>query len=131
MRHSFSTAVAQLATGMRVCPVPGWVPGNSSPNGEANLFAQWYLNAMVSYMRWSVAQVSTLYSGLCGRKLEPGITVIDLRDECSRRNILANIHANIDARLHAYPYAYAHRCQCTKMPFHHRCLTSDLKSAYN
>lgn len=37
------------------CPVPGWIPGTSSPNHDsARLFANWYLDALKDYHDWQI-----------------------------------------------------------------------------
>ena len=36
-------------------PVPGWIPGNPSPDAEAARFLDWYLNALVEYQNWQIS----------------------------------------------------------------------------
>jgi hypothetical protein len=45
------------------CPVPGWRPGDPSPNGEAGKFLTWYLQSITDYQDWQVATVRDHYSG--------------------------------------------------------------------
>ena len=35
-------------------PVPSWIPGNPSPNGEAAEFLDWYLDSLVDYQNWQI-----------------------------------------------------------------------------
>lgn len=51
---------AALATN----PVPGWRPGDPSPNGEAGRFLDWYLDAMVEFQNWQIASIRRSYDGL-------------------------------------------------------------------
>lgn len=44
-------------------PVPGWRPGDHSPNGEAGRFLDWYLNALVDYQTWQIETVRRSYPG--------------------------------------------------------------------
>jgi hypothetical protein len=39
------------------CPVPGWKPGQASPNGEAEKFINWYFDALVDYQNWQIHTV--------------------------------------------------------------------------
>ena len=45
------------------CPVPGWKPGQPSPNGEAEKFSEWYLDALKDYVLWQAATVRPLFAG--------------------------------------------------------------------
>lgn len=44
-------------------PVPGWKPGDLSPNGEAEQFLDWYLGALVEYQNWQIEVVRRHYAG--------------------------------------------------------------------
>ena len=44
-------------------PVPGWKPGDPSPNGEASRFATWYMDQLVDYQAWQVATVRRSFAG--------------------------------------------------------------------
>lgn len=45
-------------------PVPGWTPGDPSPNGEASEFLDWYLDSLVDYQDWQInALRDTGYDG--------------------------------------------------------------------
>ena len=43
--------------------MPGWKPGNASPNGEAQKFIAFYLKAMVDFQQWQVQSVRAAYAG--------------------------------------------------------------------
>jgi hypothetical protein len=44
--------------------VPGWTPGNPSPNGEAAKFLDWYLDSLVDYQNWQISSLrATGYNG--------------------------------------------------------------------
>lgn len=45
------------------CPVPGWKPGQTSPNGEAQKFADWYMNKLTEFQNWQIDQVRAGYTG--------------------------------------------------------------------
>ncbi len=47
-----------LPEGISACPTPNWKPGDKSPNGEANAFAQWYMDALLNYQTWQIDTVS-------------------------------------------------------------------------
>ena len=36
-------------------PAPSWRPGQSSPNGEAGRFLDWYLDSLANYQNWQVS----------------------------------------------------------------------------
>jgi hypothetical protein len=55
---------ARLAGGVSVCPVPGWKPGDASPNGEASRFVEWYLDSITNYHAWQIGRVRA--SGFTG-----------------------------------------------------------------
>lgn len=62
---------AGLAIGVSPCPVPGWIPGNASPNGEASQFVNWYLSSIGNYVNWQIQTVRNSGFGgpilaLCG-----------------------------------------------------------------
>jgi hypothetical protein len=44
-------------------PVPGWKPGNPSPNGEAATFLNNYLDALVDFQNWQIQTVRKSYDG--------------------------------------------------------------------
>jgi hypothetical protein len=46
-------------------PVPGWKPGNSSPNGQARTFINWHLDSLVSFQNWLIRMVRR--DGYAGR----------------------------------------------------------------
>ena len=53
-----------LAEGIPPCPVPGWVPGASSPeHASAQNFAGWYLDCLKNYQDWQIATVRRWYAG--------------------------------------------------------------------
>lgn len=46
------------------CPVPGWIPGEASENNSsARIFANWYLDSMIDYVRWQIEEIRKHYSG--------------------------------------------------------------------
>jgi hypothetical protein len=44
-------------------PVPGWRPGDPSPNGESARFLEWYLDALADYQTWQIETVRRSYAG--------------------------------------------------------------------
>ena len=53
-----------LAKGILPCPVPGWIPGRSSPgNTAARQFVDWYLAALQNYHDWQIHTVRRWYAG--------------------------------------------------------------------
>lgn len=53
-----------LPAGIPPCPVPGWIPGTTSPGHEsARKFVGWYLDALMNYQAW---QITTLRGDYCG-----------------------------------------------------------------
>ncbi|MFN2582308.1 MAG: beta-galactosidase, partial [Candidatus Dormibacteria bacterium] len=38
-------------------PVRGWLPGQSSPNGQASTFLNWYLDSLKNFQNWQVSTV--------------------------------------------------------------------------
>lgn len=51
------------ANAQRACPVPGWRPGQASPNGEARRFAEWYLEALKDTQLWELGVIRRHFSG--------------------------------------------------------------------
>lgn len=45
------------ATAQTLNPVPGWLPGQASPNGQAATFLNWYLDSLKNYQNWQIATV--------------------------------------------------------------------------
>ncbi len=53
-----------LPAGMAACPVPGWLPGQSSEdNNEARQFANWTLAALQNYHDWQIDFVGERFEG--------------------------------------------------------------------
>lgn len=53
-----------LPTGMTACPVPGWKPGEYSPDhASARRFLDWYLASLQNYHDWQITTTRQLYSG--------------------------------------------------------------------
>jgi len=53
-----------LPDGIAPCPVPGWKPGQPSPdNASARRFAEWYLDSLKNYHDWQIAAVRRYYDG--------------------------------------------------------------------
>jgi len=53
-----------LPSGMRVCPVPGWKPGEGSMNHEsARQFINWYMESLQNYHDWQIATLRKYFSG--------------------------------------------------------------------
>lgn len=44
-------------------PVPGWRPGQLSPNGEARKFLNWYLTSLTNFQNWQVKAIRAVYPG--------------------------------------------------------------------
>lgn len=53
-----------LPAGISRNPVPGWKPGDPSPNGEARKFIEWYMGAMQNFHEWQIKLVRSQYPGL-------------------------------------------------------------------
>lgn len=51
------------AAAQAACPVPGWRPGDASPNNEAATFIAWYFDALKIYHDWQIALTRELYPG--------------------------------------------------------------------
>ena len=65
-----------LATGLAVCPFPGWVPGSTSITvAQVNTWYSWYLDCLASAARYQIAQCAAL--GYAGdyQVLMPGLGV--------------------------------------------------------
>ncbi|MEO5713043.1 MAG: hypothetical protein ABIT37_06105 [Luteolibacter sp.] len=53
-----------LPVGMTACPVPGWKPGDASPDHtSARRFLDWYLASLQNYHDWQITTVRRLYAG--------------------------------------------------------------------
>ncbi len=53
-----------LPAGIIACPVPGWKPGDASPDhASARRFLDWYLASLQNYHDWQIATVRRLYAG--------------------------------------------------------------------
>lgn len=53
-----------LPDGLPPCPVPGWKPGEPSPDHtSARRFADWYLESLRHYHDWQIATARRHYSG--------------------------------------------------------------------
>jgi hypothetical protein len=51
------------ANARRSMPTSGWVPGQSSPNGEATRFVNWYLDSLVDYQNWQISTLRRYFDG--------------------------------------------------------------------
>ncbi len=51
-----------LPAGMAACPVPGWRPGEASPE-KARLFIEWYLESLRHYHDWQIDMARRHYDG--------------------------------------------------------------------
>jgi len=45
------------------CPVPSWKPGDPSPNDEARIFIDWYVDSYIGALNWIINEVRKYYSG--------------------------------------------------------------------
>lgn len=53
-----------LPPGIPPCPVPGWKPGEPSPDHDAaRRFANWYIDALRDYHDWQISTVRALHPG--------------------------------------------------------------------
>ncbi|MFH1496465.1 MAG: hypothetical protein ABII82_01450 [Verrucomicrobiota bacterium] len=53
-----------LPAGIPPCPVPGWKPGQTSPdNTSARRFAEWYLDSLKNYHDWQITTARRYYNG--------------------------------------------------------------------
>jgi hypothetical protein len=53
-----------LPAGMTACPVPGWKPGESSPDhASARRFLDWYVASLQNYHDWQITTVRQFYAG--------------------------------------------------------------------
>lgn len=59
------------ADAQAACPVPGWKPGDASPNGEATTFWAWYVGQLVATANYLQSKVRLAYSGTI-HQLMPG-----------------------------------------------------------
>jgi hypothetical protein len=44
-------------------PAPGWRPGDASPHGEAEAFANWYVQQLAEYQNWQIHAVRHHFAG--------------------------------------------------------------------
>jgi hypothetical protein len=58
-----NTYWAYDALAQQQCPVPGWKPGDPSPNGQAAKFLNWYLQELVDYQSWQISTLRESYAG--------------------------------------------------------------------
>jgi len=58
---------ANLPAGITACPVPGWLPGQTSTNhNNARNFYNWYVGALTNYQNWMISTTRKYYQGqLC------------------------------------------------------------------
>lgn len=56
-----------LPEGITACPVPGWLPGQTSDNhDDARNFYNWYVGALTNFQNWMIATTRKYYQGqLC------------------------------------------------------------------
>jgi hypothetical protein len=53
-----------LPAGIEPCPVPGWVPGQSSADhDDARRFAAWYIASLQNYHDWQIGLVGRVHHG--------------------------------------------------------------------
>jgi hypothetical protein len=53
-----------LPAGITACPVPGWKPGDTSPDhASARRWIAWYLASLQNYHDWQITTVRRLYAG--------------------------------------------------------------------
>ena len=57
-------------------PVPGWKPGEPSPNGEARAFYYWYVDNLVGTFNFFLSEIRKHYSGYVA-PVTPGIGIWD------------------------------------------------------
>ena len=71
-------------------PVPGWKPGQPSPNGEASKFYDWYVDNLVDTFNFFLGEIRHYYSGYVA-PVTPGVG-IDERTSAQliRRNLVDN-----------------------------------------
>ena len=55
-------------------PVPGWKPGQPSPNGEARIFYEWYVDNLVDTFNFFLAAIRSHYLGLVA-PVTPGVGI--------------------------------------------------------
>jgi hypothetical protein len=51
------------ATAQAQSPVPGWRPGQPSPNGEAQRFYYWYVDNLADYFNFMLGEIRHYYAG--------------------------------------------------------------------
>ncbi len=51
------------ATAQAQSPVPGWRPGQPSPNGEAARFYNWYVDNLANFFNFTLGQIRHYFSG--------------------------------------------------------------------
>lgn len=56
-------APSLLPPGVQPCPVPGWLPGQPSPQGEAASFIGWYLGTLQNWHDWQLAYTRSIFNG--------------------------------------------------------------------
>jgi hypothetical protein len=66
-------------------PVPGWKPGDGSPNGQAQTFLNWYLNSLTTFEDWQISTLRSAYPGpiivlFPGWGIRPGQTAAAVAD---------------------------------------------------
>ena len=53
-----------LPPGVNPCPVPGWIPGEKSPNhGSSRQFLNWYMESMKNYHDWQITTLRRYFPG--------------------------------------------------------------------
>lgn len=55
-------------------PVPGWKPGQPSPNGEARIFYEWYVDNLVDTFNFFLAEIRPHYTGFVA-PVTPGVGI--------------------------------------------------------
>ena len=55
-------------------PVPGWKPGQPSPNGEARIFYEWYVDNLVDTFNFFLVEVRRHYAGYVA-PVTPGVGI--------------------------------------------------------
>lgn len=51
------------ATAQASCPVPGWRPGQPSPNNEAQRFYLWYVDTLTDAFNFALGEIRKYYAG--------------------------------------------------------------------
>ena len=85
-----------LATGLAVCPSPGWVPGSTSLTvPQVQTWYSWYLDCLASAARYQIAQCAALGYGGDYQVLMPGLG--------TRPNNVTNaVNARLDGSVDVY-----------------------------